>query len=353
MGKNKKKMVALLLASLTGFSSMSVASSVIVYDKIFSRYERPDYSLVLGEYCYERVQERLPRSTFKFPSKEKGVNLQGYYYPSSQNNGLVVVAHGLHAGADDYLPIIEYMVDSGYNVFTYDVTGTYDSEGEGTVGMCQSLVDIDYALKYIKSQDSLKDMPLYLIGHSWGGYAVSSVLAIHKDIKGCACIAPMNNGYTMILEKGEEYAGKLALMPKPIFNGYQKILFGNYTKYSGVQGINSTNAHVIIAQGIDDKIITYNGQSITAHKDSITNPNVSYYIGKGFNGEHDNIWHSIASVAYQKEVASELKLLKMQKGSDLTDDEKREFYKTVNHNLYSQVNYPLMEQIVETFKKNK
>ena len=86
MGKNKKKMVALLLASLTGFSSMSVASSVIVYDKIFSRYERPDYSLVLGEYCYERVQERLPRSTFKFPSKEKGVNLQGYYYPSSQNN---------------------------------------------------------------------------------------------------------------------------------------------------------------------------------------------------------------------------------------------------------------------------
>lgn len=345
------KIVAVILASLTGFSAVAVTSTVIAYDACFPRYERPDYAVYPGLYSYERIKDTLKREELRFPSGD--VNLTGYYYPADNAKGLVVLAHGFHAGADDYLPIIEYLVNSSYAVFTYDVRATYGSEGDNQVGMCQSLVDIDNALKFIKSTAPYSSMPLFLIGHSWGGYAVTSAIALHGDVKACAAIAPMYSGYEIMVEKAEQYVGKLSVMPKPVFNVYQKILFGDYVKYNAVVGINSSDIPVLIAQGVDDRIITYDGQSITAHKDEITNPNVSYYVGYGVHGDHNNIWHSKESALYQMEISSRLKLLEKQKGESLSYEEKCEFYKTVDHRLYSEVNPELMEKIVDLFDNAK
>jgi alpha-beta hydrolase superfamily lysophospholipase len=291
----------------------------------------------------------LKRDEFFFPSGD--VNLKGYYYPADDAKGLLVLAHGFHAGADNYLPIIEYFVNHSYSVFTYDSRATYSSEGENQIGMCQSLVDLDNALKFIKGHQSYNSMPIFLLGHSWGGYAVTSAIALHGDVKACAAIAPMYSGYDIMVEKAEQYVGKLAAMPRPIFNVYQKILFGDYIKYNGVSGINSSDIPVLIAHGIDDKIITYDAQSIVSHKDEITNPNVVYYTGYGTHGDHNNIWHSKESAIYQMEIAHRLKHLEFEKGDALSYEEKCEFYKTVDHRLYSEVNAELMDQILEIFNK--
>ena len=182
-----------------------------------------------------------------------------------------------------------------------------------------------------------------------GGYAVTSVLALQKHVRACAAIAPMNNGYTIMLEKGEQYVGKLALTAAPVFNVYQKMLFGEYAQYNGVKGINSVDIPVLIAHGVDDKVITYSEQSVIAHKDEITNKNVSYYVGKGLQGDHDNIWHSVEAAAYQSEVASGLKLLKKQKGDKMTREEIAAYYNTVDHAKYSAVNKELFEEIIKLF----
>ncbi len=343
----KQKILITSIALLTGFSGTIVGSSLIAYNSLFSRYERPDYSLVLGNYCYERVENRLKREEFYFNSKV--ARLKGYFYKSENAKGIVVVAHGFHAGADDYLPIIEYLVNNGFSVFSYDVTGTYDSEGDGTVGWCQSLIDIDYALRYIASEPRFNNAPLFLLGHSWGGYAVTSVLAIHKNVKACVGIAPMRDATTIMIEKSEQYVGKLAEIPKPIINAYQKSLFKEYMQYNAIKGINSVNIPVLIAHGIDDKVITYGEQSIIAEKDKIINSNVKYLECFGLQGGHDTLWHSIDAIAYQKKVESQLEKLKIEKKRKLTNEEKAEFYKTVNHDLYSAVNEELMREIILTF----
>ena len=49
------------------------------------------------------------------------------------------------------------------------------------------------------------------------------------------------------------------------------------------------------------------------------------------------------------EVESDLKLWEMRKGDKLTDEEKANYYATVNHALYSEVNGELMQQIVALF----
>lgn len=348
-GKGLKRVAIAVLASLAGVSVTEVAAAVVAYDAIFPRYERPDYKVTAGLYDYSRVADTLPREVMRFPSRD--AELCGYYYPVEHPIGLVVVAHGFHAGADEYLPIIEVMVGAGYSVFTYDVTGTYDSGGDSVIGMCQSLVDLDYALNFVKNDPIGRDLPFFLIGHSWGGYAASSVMALHPDVRGCALIAPMYNGATMMVEKGEQYVGKLAYMSKPVFDVYQRMLFGDYTKYDGVQGINATAAHVLIAQGIDDTVITMDGQSITAHRDEIKNPNVTCYFGRGSQGSHTGIWHSDAAEEYARKLQSDIKRFEIENGRKMTYEEQVAFWRTVDHRLYSEVNGELMALILATFEK--
>ena len=357
MGKSKNqgssksvKRIVALIALLSGLGSGTIFAAKEIYDSCFERYDKKILHTIYGEFDYSRVENKLDRQLFNFYSDK--VKLQGYFYPSNKSKGVVVVSHGMHAGADDYLPIIEFLVKNDYSVFTYDCKGTYNSDGNSTVGMITPLVDLDNALKFISSDSYLSKQPLFLLGHSWGGYASTSVLSLHKNIKGCAAIAPFNSGYTLIREKGEQYAGALAGgMPKVFLDTYQKILFKNYTKYDAVKGINSTKIPVLIAHGNKDSVIDFNRQAVIAHRDEIRQENVFYYVGKDEQSGHNTIMHSKAAVKYQKEVATKLSELKKQKGKTLSEEDLKEFCATVNHSLYSEVNEELMYQIIDMFNK--
>ena len=349
MASKRKKVTIGILATAAGISVATAATSIIAYEMMFPRVKRPDYALCAGEYCYERVQHKLLRSEFFYTVND--VKLKGYYYEASQSKGLIVLSHGMKSGADDYLPIIEYMVNAGYNVFSYNCTGTYESEGDDLVGMCQSVIDLEGTLAYIQSVDALSKMPLFLIGHSWGGYAATSVLSLRKEVRACASIAAMHDACMLMTEKAEEYVGAIGKIPEPMFNVYQRLLFDDYVEYNAIRGINESNIPVLVAHGTTDKTISYNNQSIIAYKDKITNPHVQYYVGEGLQGSHTGIWHSVKSEEYQQQVKAELKALQKTKG-ELTYAEKAAFYATVDHALYSEVNEELMRQIVKMFDDN-
>lgn len=342
-----KKLIVTMIASITGISGVSVSSSIIAYDALFMRTKRPDYTITAGLGDYKKLKSILPREEFFFYSE--GVKLKGYYYKAENSKGLVVFAHGFKSGADNYLPITLYLVQNGYSVFNYDCTGTFDSEGRSMVGMCQQLIDLDNALKYVKRTPKFSSQPLFLMGHSWGGYAASSVLSLHKNALGVALFAPMYNANTIMMDKAEEYVGKLSQNVGPIFSAYQDLLFKDYTSYYSVKGINSVDIPVLIAHGENDKTITLNGQSIYAHRKEITNPNVQFVIGTGYQGSHVGIMHSNEAMQYQEEVKKALKDLQKKKGDKLTYEEKQAFYSTVDNFKYSQVNTELLDKIINMF----
>jgi len=338
----------------TGLQAGTILGAKAAYDSFFKRYEKRDINTVFGEFDYSRVEKRLLRSTFFFPSGRW--KLQGYYYPCPDAKGMVVVCHGMHAGADDYIPFIEFFVRNGYAVFTYDCQGTYASEGDSTVGMCTPLVNLDHALTYIENDRQLSKYPLFLFGHSWGGYAATSVLAIHKNIRGCAAVAPFNSGYTLLVEKGDQYMAPFAEMlkfdfPEEFLNAYQKLLFKDYIKYNAVKGINSTDAPVYIAHGNRDFVIGFNHQSVISHRNEIREKDVTYYVGTDTQAGHNTILHSLRAVAYQEKVEKELKRLKKEYDRDLTQEELTEFCNGVDHTLYSEVNMEMMQGILDMFNK--
>ena len=340
------------IALRTGLNAGAILAAKAAYDSFFKRYEKRDINTIFGEFDYSRVYERLPRTTFFFPSSQW--KLQGYFYPCYNAKGMVVVCHGMHAGADDYIPFIEFFVRNGYAVFTYDCQGTYASEGDSTVGMCTPLVNLDHALTYIKNDKQLSQYPLFLFGHSWGGYAATSVLSIHKNIRGCAAVAPFNSGYTLLVEKGEQYMAPFSDMvridfPEEFLNAYQTLLFRDYAKYSAVKGINSTDIPVYIAHGNRDFVISFGHQSVISHKDAIRSKNVTYYIGTDVQSGHNTILHSPRAVAYQKKVEKDLKQLKKTYDRDLTQDELADFCNGIDHALYSEINMEMMQDILNMF----
>lgn len=341
--------VAIILVSVICFCAINTVAIILVYDSFFYKLERPDYSIHPGLYDYDKVKDSFPRTEFTFRSGE--ADIQMYFYEAQSPRGLVVISPGYVAGGDDYIPLAMALVEGGYSVFSLDYTGVYDSGGKDGIGMCQSLVDLDRALDYIGEDPSLSDMPLFLVGHSWGGYASASVVELHPEVDGCALIAPMYNGATVMVEMGADYYGEFLRVAQPVFYLYQKHLFGEYIEYNGVRGINSTDIPVLIAQGVDDDVMTMDGLSITAHKDEITNPNVTYYYGYGLQGGHTEIWHSTESVEYQKQVAAELEELYNSNGGEPSYDQLVEFYSNVDHRLYSEVNDELVSLILSTFEK--
>ena len=53
-------------------------------------------------------------------------HLTGYLYGEASAKGLVVVCHGIASGGEDNLSMVKYMLDDGYQVFTFDYTGVYE-----------------------------------------------------------------------------------------------------------------------------------------------------------------------------------------------------------------------------------
>lgn len=347
--KKKKKIFTALGIATGGLSVLTIAAYVAIYDKMFPRYERPDYSINIDKINYELYKKHLPREEMTFLSD--GNLLQGYYYQNKFPKGLVVVCHGMKSGADDYLPIIEFFYKNKYSVFSFDYTGTYSSEGDSTVGMCQSLVDLDNALNFLEKDKKFKKLPIYLVGHSWGGYAAGSVVSLHPNVKAVACIAPICDAYKMILEKGEQYVGKLALPSQSFLDSYQKQLFEDYCDHNTIKGMNSSNIPFLIAHGLDDEVIPFASQSVISHHKEILNENVKYYIGKGLQSGHDSIWRSINALAYKKKIASEIKLQELINGNPLSIEEKREIYQNVDFSVYNEVNLELFNMILKMFNE--
>lgn len=350
LSSKKSKRIVAVIALLSGLSTATIFAAKEIYDSCFDRYEKKELHTIYGEFDYSRVEHKLDRQLFNFQSDK--VKLQGYFYPAEKTKGVVVVSHGMHAGADDYLPFISYFVQNNYSVFAYDCKGTYASEGDATVGMITPLVDLDHALDFIEGDSYLSKQPLFLFGHSWGGYAATSALALHGNIKACAAVAPFNSGHTLICEKGEQYVGPLAGgPPKAFLDIYQKMLFKDYTKYNGVKGINSTDIPVLIAHGNKDSVISFSGQSVISHREEIRKDNVFYYVGTEEQAGHNTILHSKRAVAYQEKVKADLKALKKEKDRNLTKEELVAFCEGVDHALYSEVNEELMGEIVSMFNK--
>lgn len=82
--------------------------------------------------------------------------LTGYFYGINQNkvnNKVVLLVNGYGVTYNAYMPEICELINCGYLVFSYDMTGCGESEGENIKGFAQFIIDAQNAVLYLKNKD--------------------------------------------------------------------------------------------------------------------------------------------------------------------------------------------------------
>lgn len=276
--------------------------------------------------------------------------LTGYIYgPSKNAKGIVVISHGIGGGADSYIQEAVYFARKGFRVLSFSNTGCHESEGKGTTGLSQSVIDLDAALGYVAAQKEFEDLPVFLYGHSWGGYAVTAILNYGHEVDGVVSVAGYNSPMEMIMAWcGPQMGPIVSYAEYPFIWIYQKLLFGGASNLSAVDGINSVDTPVLIIHGTEDEVIAFDGPSIIAHQDEITNPNVVYLtIEEEGKNHHSDLWKSADSLQYIAEVEMDRELLHVNKASE---EELREWYETIDREKTSELDDAFMHDVHTFFK---
>ena len=166
-----------------------------------------------------------------------------------------------------------------------------------------------------------------------------------------AAYAAVADGYTLIAEKGRQYAGDAAVdgLPKAFLDEYQKKLFGSYVNYNGVRGVNSVDIPVLIAHGKNDSTISYDAQSLISRRGEITNKKVVFLTYDGVIGTHSGILRSERAELYRKSVDEQIAQIKNQYGKSQAYDKIRRVVADTDHALYSEINYDLLDKTVKMF----
>lgn len=351
MTKKKKRGLRIVLIIAAAVLVITLAAGMVVTSAMMAdNFSRGDYvdQRFTVDYYYGHYREDYPRTEVEFSSGKN--TLKGFIYGAENGKGLLVFAHGLGSGHEAYMKELIWFVDNGWRVFAYDATGSGHSEGGGTRGLPQSALDLDAALTFAENDTRLNSLPVFVMGHSWGGYAAAAVLNFDHDIAGAASISGYNEPIEMILEWTVDMLGGFRYVMLPFIWTYNKALFGEYSGMTAVGGINSSDVPVLIIHGTEDKTVLYDGAGIISERDRITNPNAKFLTldGKG----HNNLFSTAEALEYINAVNVEYSALYDKYNGEIPDDVRGDFYDKCDRELINMPNVELLTQIETFFSEN-
>lgn len=272
--KSYKKKISLriwknIIVLIILFISLSYLITKAVYNICFPRYdEKADIPVELTDLTYIRQPVEFYSGDYL---------LKGHIYRDNEAEGIVIVAPGFRASEDDYLWQINSFYEFGWDVLSFDTTGSCTSEGSSSIGFSQELIDLDAALDYIEKNYNYDN--IFIFGHSRGGYAACGILNSDHRINAVVSVAGINSAMEAIMQPARNYVGLLAYGNYPFLWLYQTTLFG--TDVMGIHAdeqISDTKVPTLIVQGVNDDVAPIDSSSIYSHREEITSDCVEYYV---------------------------------------------------------------------------
>lgn len=120
-----------------------------------------------------------------------GTQLYYEWWMPVRPKGLLLLVHGISEHSGRYGPFIRYFVDQGYGVAVYDQRGHGQSGGRrGHIDHFQDLLG-DLAQFVQMTRERYPDVPMFLVGHSFGGQVVLNfVVRYSKGLRGLIVSSP-------------------------------------------------------------------------------------------------------------------------------------------------------------------
>ena len=348
MSKQRKRAIIITALSLPLAFLLVVMplSTVIIYEAIFgARYETDDWI----KYSVEDF-DGLSVEHDSFVSNK--TELAGYKYSRKKEsiNGVVVIAHGLGGGGhNSYMPFVDFFTANGYFVFAYDAHGNDRSEGDSVEGLPQGLIDLDNAIKHVKSLEEYNDLPILLLGHSWGAYAVANVLEYHPDVKAAVIIAGYNESEDMLAHHARKYAGFTVDFSMLYLDVYERIKFGEkYTDITATEAISECKTEIMVVHGGLDTTVPpeYGYDKLYSEFYDSERVEFKFYADRA----HDDIFCSDDAIAYRREINSEYEKFISTSGKNDNEATRNQFMqKWVDKSKYFELDHDLMAEILAMF----
>lgn len=268
------KIVLYIAIGIIALFLIFIITTVLVHKKLFGkRFEKDP----LVKY-FTPEDFNISRESFFVPTKKGKLN--GYLYNKDKHtkDPLIVFAHGMWCNVDAYNQDICYYANNGYEVLALNHHGVDKSEGKNIKGLANSLESLDETLNYIEFLDEFKGRDIYLVGHSWGAYAVLSVLKFHKEVKKVVSISPFVTPTRLVKNMIPKFARFLI----PLFLLIEKIKFGKYGNVSAIDAAADFTGDILILHSTDDPMVNY--EANTKYLQSVNNK-INYRISE--NRQHN------------------------------------------------------------------
>lgn len=293
--KKRFKVIVIVLAVL--YFIIAPIVIVIIHGRVMSKctYDEYDSKKLL---VYDDVAADYPREKFQVASGEN--MLSAYLYGKENTKGLIVVSPGHRDANDVKLYEIRYFVDAGYQVVCFDYTGCYTSEGNTFGKYTQAVYDLDAILTYCDNNEAFANMPLYLFGHSLGGYATGTILNYDHRVDA----AVVASGFDCAKEQWEcsvkRFTNAVYFMIRPINLAFITLKYGEDRNLSAVDGINKADIPVLVISAEKDEYYGGGRSPIYDKKASITNSKCEFVLmDQPGRNEHYNYFLTDNAVAYR------------------------------------------------------
>ncbi|MDE7384767.1 MAG: lysophospholipase, partial [Anaeroplasmataceae bacterium] len=264
-------------------------------------------------------------------STKKGI-LRGklYFYSNEKYRGILIFSHGMWGSHKAYFQEIEYLARNGYKVLGIDAYGTELSDGKSIRGLGNSLLTLDKAVNYIK-----KNYPkekIYVMGHSWGGFAAANIAKYHQDLTAIVAMSP----FLSVAKILKHQLPRILYPTIPFLVLIDAVHCGKYSFANAKKTLKNTHVNTLILHSKDDPMVPYS--AATGHLQmTISNPKVQYDI---VDGKKHNPDYTVEALAYTQDSYAKLKTI-------TTAADKLEFKKNLDYHKMGEIDEKVFDDILD------
>lgn len=272
---------------------------------------------------------------------DKNQTLNGFLYSGAKHakyKGLIVFSHGMGAGHLSYTTEINYFAQKGYIVLAYDNTGTCASQGKKLYGFAQGTLDLKAALDFAASREELRELPVLLMGHSWGGYSVCNVSALRpsSEIRGIVAFSPFDSVNKLVSDIAKSKIKFGIGVLAPFFDIFHILRFGQAGLLRSCNTIASNNIPTLILHGGNDMTVSVKNSPAGLKNRIEPNPNARTVL---YPSKYHNVYLAKDAEQYLNDTFA--KIEKLGKNSP----EAYEVYQSIDYALITKEDLNVMDTV--------
>ncbi len=320
-----------ILGALFGILLILFLFAFFLHHKIFGKRWEPDGII---QYYDAKSYPELEVTPVVIPTKKGTLRGNFYQYPKEESVGILVFAHGMWGSHRAYLQEIELLARNGFTVLGFDYYGTELSDGKNIKGLGNSLKSLDAAVSYIKK--AYPQEKIYVMGHSWGGFAALGIAKYHPDIERIVAMSPFISEFRIY----KHLLSKVLYPLIPFILLIDSFSCGRYSFVHAKKVLKTTRVKTYILHSKDDTMVPYKISTEVLQK-KLNQPNIQYEI---VDNKRHNPDYSLEALEYTKEAFTELNSIK-------DANQKLEFRKNLDYHKMGELDENVFHHIITFLKK--